>query len=352
MKKMFIKAQALIELAIFGSILLTILGLLITYGLKYNFQQKTIQHAFRKALAEASSDMRSSQYSLIRDKHIPSPTDPFGVGSVISVSAGAGVVRNYRLDYTPDNDNELPKITMEFDADNEIKKSYKTAGFRIEYEVPQEAIPKYEEIYGRTNIQCRISGTEEWRDKCECEENQFLDVWIIDPYIGEYISYSGAIRQCRMLVDVDVCIQECKRGDGDNCEEVCNLKTNPPNQENPSYDPSKGGAWYCANYTEVDPTTHRYYFPVLEEMFAFALRNGEQIKPKTMGIQPENIQTNSLQNRLEVRQSQADITGTDTFNWQVTTARTIISHPYGDDTGSYVSDEITTTKGQNETRNW
>ena len=49
------KGQAILELAIFGAILIMLLGALINYGLRYNYQQLAMQRAFRKALGTSAT---------------------------------------------------------------------------------------------------------------------------------------------------------------------------------------------------------------------------------------------------------------------------------------------------------
>jgi hypothetical protein len=87
--------QALIELAVFGSIFLMIVGAMLTYGLRYNFMQQANQLAYRRAMKIASDEGRGSgSYMLITDKHIPDPVDPFGVGSVSPIISSAIITRS------------------------------------------------------------------------------------------------------------------------------------------------------------------------------------------------------------------------------------------------------------------
>jgi len=322
------KAQSLVETAIFGGVFLFILGVLVSYGLKYNFQQRTSQHAFRKALASASRDMREATYFLVRDKHIPSPSDPFGVGSAEGFSGSAIVVRNYRIDKTADTKEELPRITMEFQGNDSRKETFYLAAIREENvgssgdEEVKKIVEKYKEIYGGSNIK--------W------DEDSGV-VTIIDPYSGESIDYGSAVRICRMITDKDVCAQQCEEGrwSGEeggayefSCEEVCAVSINTP--------------WYCDK---------------LEELFAFAnlggIIGGEQIKPKAMGIQPEIAQVKERNDTLTVNQQpQGKIISKDDFNWSFTTTREVIYHPYGDESGSYTSKSISTIKGRNDSNEW
>ena len=136
------KGQAILELAIFGSILIMLLGVLISYGIAYSSRQKIMQEAFRKALASAavsgpnySGTPISVSHSLLKDIHIPNPSDPFAVGSVTPVSARATVTRNYALDANAENDNELPQ--MRINLQGYEYGPFKAAGFRNEYNVSE-----------------------------------------------------------------------------------------------------------------------------------------------------------------------------------------------------------------------
>jgi hypothetical protein len=118
-----IKAQSLLEVAIFGSIIIMLLGVLVSYGLRYNFQQQAMQQAFRKSLADAVVQQKSLAIPntmapsisnvIVKDRHIPNPSDTFGVGSVNPFVGSAGSVTiNYKLSETPDKESELPRIAV------------------------------------------------------------------------------------------------------------------------------------------------------------------------------------------------------------------------------------------------
>ena len=113
--------QALLELAIFGSILIMLLGVLINYGLKYNYQQQVMQQTYRKALkgaADSAADGKpmSVTYVLARDKYIPNPSQLFGLGLVTPISASAGVIRNYHMQDSPVTKDELPQVTVDING--------------------------------------------------------------------------------------------------------------------------------------------------------------------------------------------------------------------------------------------
>src|SRR5512135_1346380 len=78
--------QALMELAVFGTLFLLILSALIGYGLKYNFQQRSQMISFRRAMAMASASdgaggvRGTGSYSLSQTYHIPDAAEEYGVG--------------------------------------------------------------------------------------------------------------------------------------------------------------------------------------------------------------------------------------------------------------------------------
>ncbi|MBU4251673.1 MAG: hypothetical protein KKC39_01965 [Candidatus Omnitrophica bacterium] len=127
------KAQTLTELATFGSILLLVLSFLISYGVRYNYQQDMQMAAFRTALSEAYNGPArpdaSASVVLLKDKHIPDPRDMFGAGSVVPVQASAEVIWGNTLQdkYTDLTDySTLPRKKYVI---NGKEYEYRTAGF-------------------------------------------------------------------------------------------------------------------------------------------------------------------------------------------------------------------------------
>lgn len=395
----FRKAQALLELAIFGSLLIMLLGVLISYGLRYYFTQQAAQEAFRKELAEAALSVHDhypseTSYLYLRDKHTPNPADSLGVGVVSPYMSVGTVTRNSRLYETPDTPDELARARLDiqnqgFNCSDEMQ-GCTTAGFREESDVLESNLGRYKEIFGtiegctnydeQTGI-CKCSeynddgtckkdgwayidsdkvekecvswdyqegageddgemiecpgneGSTEDTQWCICYEFKIKKIRFIDYSAGQIMDYSGAQRQCRVLVDNAACEEECLKGvkaDDEDGREACGKKcyqktTNPPNAEDPYYNPARGGAWYCANYQEIDPANHTYKFPVLEGLFANA---GGSHSNKAMGIQPAYTQTVRKDNKLEKKEGKSGITTTDTLNWAATTERKVIFVPY------------------------
>src|SRR3989338_22327 len=73
--------QALVELAVFGSILLAALGFLLRVGMKMNYDQEIRMATFRRALAAAHADNGTDQdamavlYYYMSDRQMPDPGD-------------------------------------------------------------------------------------------------------------------------------------------------------------------------------------------------------------------------------------------------------------------------------------
>ncbi|MBU3934115.1 MAG: pilus assembly protein [Candidatus Omnitrophica bacterium] len=143
------KGQAILELAVFGSILIMLLGVLVSYGLKYNFQQQVMQEAFRKALGVTA--VRHSTYVLIKDRHIPDPSNPFGIGAVVPAMSSASVTRDYRLHETADTEDELPRLYLDINGDIRAFKTTDLSG-------GQGEILNYDTC----KTQCFESGNAEW----------------------------------------------------------------------------------------------------------------------------------------------------------------------------------------------
>ncbi|MCX5701734.1 MAG: hypothetical protein NTW64_01985 [Candidatus Omnitrophica bacterium] len=122
------KAQALVELAIFGSILLFCVAILIQYALEGGYLQQVQMEAFRKALKLAyykSGPTDSSSLVLIKDKPIPDPRDQWGFaerypiigsGSAVWDNALSGqYVKSFDGAITAD---DVPAIYFEIDKAN------------------------------------------------------------------------------------------------------------------------------------------------------------------------------------------------------------------------------------------
>lgn len=323
------KAQSLLELAIFGVILLTLLGTLLTYGLRSSFQQQMMQRTFRKALGEAGPG--SASYVYIKDRHIPDPTSNFAQGSVMPFSYSDSVTRDWELFKTADTACELPKLAVEVSgstcpaglrcsaAGSSPPCYFLAAGFGnvCLTGCPNEKLQKYKVIFGSSNV---------WKveNSTYCAAGQ-THIRFIDSCEGEIIAYEGCQRQCRMMTDVDFCTTECQRakidegGSSLRCQRFCAESIPSP--------------WYCDA-------------ALLDNLFSFAAN-----KPyKTMGIQPDYRQDYRINNVERKRERPQDIRVTDNFNWSNTTTRIFIFKPYGGTDGTYRSSQVDATVQQNKQR--
>ncbi|GEM_PF-4725184 len=166
MNKVNNKAQSLLELAIFGSLLIMLLGVLINYGLRYNFQHQVSWRVFRQALYDAeysAQDNKPSSVSsiMIKDIHVPDPSSPTGIGQIFPVASSAtSPIRSHRLYENPENALELNRMDIHV-SDGKYQpgspagystQSFKTQAFRTERDVNERQYEKYEEIYGASNV--------------------------------------------------------------------------------------------------------------------------------------------------------------------------------------------------------
>lgn len=119
--------QALVEMAVFGSILLFCLAMLIQYGLSANCQQQVQMEAFRKTQRLAfNKDGLGASTSLVvvKDKSIPDPRDQWGfaerqpiVGSGSGVSWNTNLGASYVKNYTDTPSvSDLPTLYFEIDS--------------------------------------------------------------------------------------------------------------------------------------------------------------------------------------------------------------------------------------------
>ncbi|MFH0762489.1 MAG: hypothetical protein V1925_01195, partial [Candidatus Omnitrophota bacterium] len=312
--------------------------------LRYGFQQQAMQQAFRKALksaAEAEQDGKPSSVThvIVNDKHIPSPSNPFGHGSIIPVSASASVVRNYHMqDNVPETYEELPQITINIQGQ---EASFKTAGFRDEFDVAEDTLKKYNEVYGSFNIDetgegaCLEDEIDEMTGDTTCI-NQAKNIRIIDSCAGEILDYSAAARQCRQIIDKEVCEKECERGkfpcsgtdcddedDEDDCNDICSYTMNVP-----SYCETAE----CGLNAECNKgIEYKYTFVKLNELFKFA---ADFDKPKNMGLQQDYTQETTTENTLKKRERPTYTRSSEWVNYNDTIQRTIIYNDALDEDGA------------------
>ena len=125
MKKKLKKSQALVEMAIFGTLILAILGSLLSYLQKMNEQQYVKQEAFRQALAKSDDVQSSVNYTVMTNKRNVSVHSPL-VGDRGSYSSASTVLwgitpegeENLGGVYYKINEDEF-KLDLDDDSDSE-----------------------------------------------------------------------------------------------------------------------------------------------------------------------------------------------------------------------------------------
>jgi hypothetical protein len=349
---------------IFGSIIIMLLGVLVSYALRYNLQQRTQQQVFRKALVESRNATlpgtpKSVQYTKIWDAHITSPLDSFGMGSVTPIMASAGVTRDYEAGKSPQPDNigdppynisqtgDLPEVQIEMDGK---MKSFKTAGYRIAYTVPDEKIEKFTLIYGAGGVQ-KLNGSclqwiaDPYYDPIYEDPNMYnnsgdgggpgqtcekwaYDLLIIDSSAGQIMDYDVTFSRCKQLTEPEFCKQVCGKDlDKDpetGCDRIC------------GHDISKYTPWYCDS-------------GVLAKLFRMAPGN----KPLPMGLQQDYTQdTNVVGNVSRKVESESGIKVTDATDWHVVTERKIIVRDLNNTQGDTKVEKIDGEVSQKEQFIW
>lgn len=296
-----LRGQALLEVALFGAILLMLLGVMVSYGLRYNYQQKTMMDAFRSSLKESNDTNRGGQASVtvVSDEHIPDPANPFAIGSVSPFISGASVTRSYKLHESADTEEELPQMTIQIQGE---LLNYTTAAFRPVGNITA-SLDKYKEIYGGTNVY-------EWPE----ESGNYT---VIDSCEGQILSYDTCKRQCRLITNATFCVRECERG-------------REPSSKAPPC------ATICGQPMEVPA-----YCGELDNIFAFAIATG---KPRVMGLQADTTKEASIDSSLQKQESAGTITTTDTIKWSENIHRQIVTRD--------AVKNVTTTVGENTTQTW
>ena len=354
------KGQALVELGIFGSFFIMLLGALLHYGFNYDANQRAAMKAFRKALALAAQPTQDGEargratYQLLQDVHIPNPQSPFGLGVTLPVTAASAVVRDWHQQDSPNEVDELPRTAIEIEGStcpgSELSPRgsqppclYLTAGFRTEENVPQQSVPRYVEIFGRQNV-CDRSDCGGGDGDCARKEinpqtgEKFCaefakQLRILDVCEGEIISLQRCFGQARRMVDSAFCQQVCEdRSDADpaRCQDVCNLPMNPP--------------WYAEWDPERSkPENHEYFFTKLFSLFAGIRRMGLQPGYGKFTANQLDAANRPIPNALEKSEDGSAISTTTSTNWRVDMRRGMVHKPYGDTSGNAVGDVIETS---------
>jgi hypothetical protein len=330
-----IKAQALTELAVFGSIILLLLGILLNYGLRYNYQQQIMQRAFRTAYgsagaADSPDQPISTQHVLVRDIHIPDPQNPFAVGSLNPVMGSASLMRSFSANF-PENSDELPALLMDINpGPYDEPESYAMAGLRRAQDVTPGQKKKYELIYGFANLDFVANeGADHWQapewdpvykhDYCVAEDAQAgnepctYTLTILDNCDGNILYYDSAVARCRLITDYAACVESCEDDPSmpaSQCESTCGEQIDVP--------------WYCNR-------------AALDNLFAVSA-GGD---PRSLGLQPgyqEDLVSNNVLSKTE---SPGGISTTDTLDWSATRTRRIIFRAMGDPSGTPITGQST-----------
>ena len=379
------RGQALVELAVFGAIFLMILSAILTYGLRFDYQQRAQMLSFRRALKIASDPSRGSgSYMMMADKPMPDPSSTFSVGATTPVNAGASVsARTNKMDASAADAAGLPTTVMDMQTSQAngvvappTRIVYKNAGFRIEYNVPADAqngklkdskeMGKYKFIFSHVTA---LSTGGDWvatdddsvAKTCTatinvvffpvCTAYTINQIRIEDSCAGEMVDKSGCESQAMLLVDTQACVQQCRKStsmdtnntDGCDCACMCDKKTNPPNQDTNVYDPAKGGAWYAANYTKSGAS---YTFPVLEQMFSGTPTGTMGLDAGTSTIQAER------QESVRKIETTGSIVTQESAGWRDATSKTMTLNHNLDANGfehTYSTPEEFATHVENQT---
>lgn len=315
--------QALIELAVFGVIFLMILGMFISYGLKFNYNQLAQMTAFRRALKIASDPNKGSgTYMLIQDRHIPDPTGMFGIGTTMPIIASASVTRDPNMDAQAVDASSLSSTVIDVESGNigagarDVRRIvYPNAGFRIEKrdlteDQAKAVLPKYQQIYGAAKYVAGATTTGPFGVPIT-----LYDIRVIDACLSPVADYETCYGQAVNLVDEEACVRDCHNNFGKDCATTCAHVLNPPNQNTNTYNPAIGGPWYAANYVrhsaDADHLYTWYEFPVLEKLFDFAQTH------KIMGFQQSDTTTTRSEqaSSLHKMETTSQIVTEETVTW-------------------------------------
>ena len=241
--------QALLELAIFGGLMIVVLGSLVSYGLNADYTQQAMMQAFRQALGTAANATNngapiSASHVIVNDRHIPDPSNPFGLGNVVPITGQAqSPARNFGKKTVPETNAELPRFYLTINSlpvdCNGPGSGCTTAGLRVENNVPGGSLDRYKEIFGDSNT-CVCDGDEHKPDSCgsthpgcagasagACLTQGGLDpvtgnrlpcqqfarkIVIVDGCDGQIVNLDSCRRQAERLTNAAMCERECARG--------------------------------------------------------------------------------------------------------------------------------------------
>lgn len=357
--------QALLELAIFGSLIILMLGLMVSYGMNADYQQRGQMEVFRSALQMTAESLGSGglgneptyrpsgSVTIVRDRHVPDPSHPFGVGSVVPVAASASVTRSYQLHLHPETANDLPRtrLTIQDRAFNCTGSGCTTAGFRTETGVSIASQERYSEVYGVGQV-C-------WSEKCGAStagcapgsevtstdpdtgqvvticETPIMNIVIIDSCMGEMMSYSGCVSQARMIVDSGACEDACYKSDPSGVGRECNVICAQPMQV----------PWYAQGAASLGGG--QWNFPNLQALFTDTA--GRIVHA---GIQPSPRRVTQQTHQMRKTESPSTIVTETSGSTRQDTERDVIWTNWSSGTGQQVTTKDTNTKDVETKSTW
>ncbi len=350
--------QALVELAVFGSLLLLLLGYLVNTVLGYDYQMQAKTEAFRRSLSSAAvssllSSPLSTSHLLIQDRQLADPSDPFALGPVSPVMATAGVTRAYNLQTLPGEARTMPRLAIQI-ADTTVCPetlvgpssqsgmltcNYTLAGFRFE-STWQASLARYKFIYGEANVcddakKCPGAGSSicapgGWVTDINPDTNEeqtvcvdyLKTIRITDPCEGEIISLPDCRRQAGQIADNGMCEAACRKAGKADCATMCSQTMVVP--------------WYAAG---TSCGGGKCAVPVLDGRFA-GMENA--------GLQPGSTQEVVKDNQLIRQESPGDLQSTMVVDATTKTDRTVV-RTSGQ---TAVNDTITAQKTDQSTTTW
>ena len=134
------KAQAVLELAVFGSILILAIGFLVTYAQQFDFSQRLQMQSYREALHSSywkgvlgEYTEQQTNLAVIKDKPFAEPSDPFRLLSRQPTGASTSLAwsNNLMLGWGDEDNFEnpyfLPKLSLEINNKTYV---FTTAGYK------------------------------------------------------------------------------------------------------------------------------------------------------------------------------------------------------------------------------
>jgi hypothetical protein len=293
------RGQAIVELGVMGAILIFLIGVLISYALRSNYQQRVNQMAFRRAMASAAESSVDGKplsvgHTVIRDRYIPDPSGIFGTGPVNPFSSSASVTRNCKQDASAQDESELPLTRVDIQG---MKWEYTSGDFLYVSNVTEDEIEDYYSVFGQSNVFAYSS------EKGKYVEVNDDDVDKTCAYYGYYDCALWSYNTIRILdnckgevYDYGSCYQQCRDMDG---------YSGITRHGKPSY---------CGSLNDQDMVSQSY------------------------------TQDTRENNRLQIDTGRSAIGTTDNFDWSTTTNRTL--QPQNAD-----SETVSSTVGERRTDN-